>query len=99
MSEQPACLHETFSAKVEIDRITDGERGPVTSFMCHVTVTCDQCRVPFQFIGLPLGLQMRGAAMSVDGQEARLAIAPAGEVPHPLSGVEGFALKAPRLDG
>lgn len=37
---------------------------------------CVDCGVPFSFEGLPLGLNVEGAAMSPDGCEARLAISP-----------------------
>ncbi|HKB35360.1 MAG TPA: hypothetical protein VKD72_02835 [Gemmataceae bacterium] len=41
-----------------------------------MTIRCEQCGTPFRFIGLPAGLGLNGAAVSVDGTEARLAIAP-----------------------
>lgn len=69
------CEHHDFNAQCQITRLED-----TGQFMLEVRVHCTQCKVPFQFAGLPAGLNLRGAAVSVDGQEARLAIAPAGTV-------------------
>ena len=48
--------------------------------MLDVQVKCTDCGLPFRFIGLPAGLDLNGAAVSADAQEARLAIAPKGAV-------------------
>ena len=66
-------------------------------FTAEVRIVCADCGLPFQFLGLPLGLDMEGAAMSADGLEARLAIAPMGTVPQPLDShlLRGFRVKSP----
>lgn len=89
------CMHQDFIANVSVNRITKGEGGPVESYIADVKVECAQCHRPFQFLGLELGLHMRGARMSVDGQEARLAIAPVGDVPQPLDGVLSYGIRTP----
>lgn len=61
-------------------------------FMVDVRLEC-VCGRPFQFLGLPMGLNMDGAAIDVDGTTARLAIAPVGTVPQPLDGALGFRVK------
>lgn len=84
------CLHnKNTSANVRIDYLEDTGR-----YMCEVKLKCVDCGQPFRFMGLPLGLNMNGAAMGVDGLEARLAIMPADRIPHPLQGVTGFGVKA-----
>lgn len=75
------CGHDDFNASVTVNRIAD-----VGRFSADVRISCAQCGVPMRFIGLPAGLDLEGAATSVDGTEARLAIAPRGEV---LSAMEG----------
>jgi hypothetical protein len=70
---------------VRIDYLEDTGR-----YMCEVKLKCVDCGQPFRFMGLPLGLNMNGAAMGLDGLEARLAIMPADRIPHPLQGVTGF---------
>lgn len=84
------CDHKNFEAKSNIIRLEDSGR-----FMMEVSVKCTECDTPFQFLGLPLGLNMEGAAMEVDGLEARLTIAPQGDVPHPLGNkfVKGFNIE------
>ena len=44
--------------------------------IAEVMICCAVCGVPFHFCGLPHGLDMSGAAVSIDGTEARLSIAP-----------------------
>lgn len=78
-----------FNALVRVNRLED-----TGQFMAEIRIECIECRLPFQFLGLPLGLNLAGAAMDVDGQEARLAIAPVGRVLHPLEGLSGFRIKA-----
>ena len=80
------CDHTNFHSNVEINRLEDTKQ-----FVANITIECRDCHLPFQFLGLPLGLNLGGAAMSVDGQEAQLAIAPVGSVPSPFENrVQGF---------
>jgi hypothetical protein len=69
------CKHENFDCHVTVARIED-----IGRFMADVTIRCTQCGTPFRFIGLPSGMDFDGASVSVDACEARLAIAPKGEV-------------------
>ncbi|WP_269581867.1 hypothetical protein [Roseibium sp. Sym1] len=73
------CKHEDFSANVDVYRLKDSGR-----FMADVTIKCAQCGEPFQFLGIEPGLNLNGATVSIDGQEVRLAICPAGAKPSPL---------------
>jgi hypothetical protein len=68
------CEHEDFAAKVVVNRLED-----VNKFRADVTIRCAQCGTPFQFLGLPGGLYLDGATVSVDRLEAWLAIAPCEE--------------------
>ena len=74
-----ACKHMNFSASVNVARLEDTGR-----FMAEVTVKCEDCGEPFQFLGLEPGLDMQGARVSVDGLEANMAIAPNSQVMSPL---------------
>ncbi len=78
------CEHMSFLAKVEVTRLTNGDNGPVTAFNSSVRVTCKDCGQKFRFVGLPMGYQTGGAAMSADGLEARLGLVIATEDNHPL---------------
>lgn len=71
------CKHNTkHSAECVVNYLEDTGR-----FMLNVQLTCGNCSKPFVFIGLPPGLNMRGATVSVDGRVAALAIAPEGTEP------------------
>lgn len=83
------CKHPEFETAVSVARLEDSGR-----FMADVSVRCVACQMPFRFIGLPAGLDLNGAAVSADGTEARLAIAPRGEVLTVLDeGVTGFTIR------
>lgn len=75
------CQHTKFTASVTVNRLEDTGR-----FTADVRISCEECGLPFRFIGLPAGLDLNGASVSVDATEARLAIAPKGQV---ISVVEG----------
>ena len=69
-----SCEHKDFHAHVIVNRLEDTGR-----FAADVTIKCAECKMPFVFLGLPGGLLADGAAVSFDGTEARLAIAPQKE--------------------
>jgi hypothetical protein len=85
------CKHnKAHRANVSVHYLEDTGR-----FCADIRIECE-CGHPFQFLGLPLGLDLNGAAMDVDGQEARLAIAPVGTVPQPLDKhLNGFRVRQP----
>jgi hypothetical protein len=83
------CPHESFDAKVDVYHLTDTGR-----FSADVRIKCRQCGTPFRFIGLPCGLDLNGAAVNPDATEARLAIAPKGEVIPMVDGAPmGFSVR------
>ena len=69
-----ACTHPEFAAEVDVQRIEDKGR-----FFADVRIKCAVCGKPLRFLGLPMGLDCNGAAVSPDGTEARLAIHPVNE--------------------
>lgn len=98
MVDSVHCEHTDFDAFFEIGRLTDGEGGKVTSYIADVRFKCKICHLPFQFMGLELGLNLRGATMSPDGQQARLSIFPVGSVPQPLDALLGYRVALPGKD-
>jgi len=62
------CEHEGFSASIIVNRLLD-----IDKFIVEIQVHCDGCELPLEFIGLPMGLNTSGAAVSMDLREARLA--------------------------
>lgn len=84
------CKHEEFAAAVRVNRIED-----IGRFAADITINCRQCGLPFQFLGLEPGVDLQGARVSIDGLEARIAIAPQGAQPNPL---QRLALKIASFD-
>lgn len=78
------CEHERFQAKVDVNRLTKVEGGPVTGYVAEVTVWCLDCAKKFQFLGLEPGYDTQGARVSLDGLEANLALLPEGVKPNPF---------------
>lgn len=74
------CEHrERHEALVKVIYLEDIQR-----FAAELTITCADCGRPFQFLGLPIGLDVTsGAYICPDGVECRIAIAPVGTVPQP----------------
>lgn len=81
------CPHMAFEAEVKVARLED-----VGRFMAEIRVRCTGCGTPFQFLGLEPGIDLNGARVSIDGQEAHIAIAPKGTVLSPLD-ILGFNLR------
>ena len=75
-----SCTHPSFGSEVEVDRISRVEQGSVSWFLARVRIACTLCHEPFAFLGLPTGLDLNGAAASIDGSRAALAIAPLPDV-------------------
>lgn len=83
------CEHENFVGNIVVNRLTDTGR-----FQADIAIHCKDCGTPFRFLGLPVGLDLNGAAVSPDGTEARLAILPQGAVVNDAyKGPMGFAVK------
>ena len=93
-ASEATCEHHTFGAEVDVNRLPQKEGGPVKRYCADVRIKCVDCGLPFRFIGLPAGLDLNGAATSVNAEEARLAIAPKGQVVSVLEGgVTGFSVR------
>lgn len=90
------CLHPEFSTAANINRLENGA-GVVDRYQADIRIWCERCGVPFRFIGLPAGVDLNGAAVSVDGTEGRFCIAPKGEVLSELEGTPiGFTVRKER---
>lgn len=91
-----SCAHEDFEANVDVQRLTDVEGGPVTSFYVEVKIRCTACQEPFCFRGAPHGLSPLRPTISFDGTELTAPI-------HPMSdptigiGTLGYSVKFTEL--
>lgn len=76
-----SCEHKDFDAWVDVNRLEDSRR-----FCADIRIKCRECGEPFRFLGLPAGLDLNGASVSVDGTEAHLAIGTTETVANILDG-------------
>jgi hypothetical protein len=65
------CRHLNFACEVAVNRLEDSGR-----FHADVRICCEECGLPFQFDGLPVGLDFGKPTVSFDGREARMPISP-----------------------
>lgn len=83
------CLHRS-AHKVEstVTYLEDAGR-----FAVEFRLTCE-CGVPFAFVGLPVGLDLKGGATTgVDRGELRVVALPANEDPPTFVSARGFTIK------
>ncbi len=82
------CKHRNFRAQVNVFRMHGGlnideimkngavEEPEITSYTTDITINCAECGIPFQFLGLPLGVSPEFPTRSFDGLELRQPIKP-----------------------
>lgn len=71
------CEHPEFASRVAIGRLMDVEGGPVTHYTAEIRVACATCKMPFEWVGPPLGiLDPNAPVVSIDRQELRIPIEP-----------------------
>lgn len=82
-----SCKHMNFTANVSVARMEN-----VGKFHADIRISCAECGVPMQFLGLDTGFSFDGARVSLDGQEARIAIAPSDVTLSPIMKMMGEKL-------
>jgi hypothetical protein len=68
---QAHCDHQSFAAYVGVNRLEDKRE-----FVADVRIRCQDCDLPFRFLGTPPGVSLRRPTVSVDGLELRVPIEP-----------------------
>lgn len=73
-----SCLHRNFVADVKVNRLTDGGESPesLSGFTADLEIYCADCYMPFEFIGMPIGVSPTYPTTNVDKVEARIPIRP-----------------------
>ena len=71
-----SCDHQAFGAHVEVSRLSATDDGQVTGYSADIRISCVECGLPFEFIGLPAGLSLACAMTSLAGDELRAPIRP-----------------------
>lgn len=71
------CEHLNFGSRVKIGRL-HSENNPkvITRYTADIEISCTDCGIPFQFIGLPHGASINEPCCSIGAEEARLPIEP-----------------------
>mgnify|MGYP003426932706 CR=1 FL=1 len=69
------CEHKIFAVEAKVGRLTD-ESGNVTNYTCDVTVHCAECYKPFEWIGLPGGVNPSFPTTNYDNTTLRAPIKP-----------------------
>lgn len=87
------CPHEDFEARVEVNRLTGTEGGPVDAYAADIKVSCAQCGEPFRWIGLHAGMRGDRPMVSVDETELHAPLRPASADPDFGLGIPGFAVR------
>ncbi len=72
------CPHENFDATVRVIRLTETPNAEAHDFMAEIQICCLECRHPFEFLGVAAGLSGMLPMSSIDAQELRAPIRPAG---------------------
>lgn len=75
------CEHFNFYVAAKVARLTDGDDGPVVGFMAELKVYCQDCGMPFEFIGLQGGYSNYSPRVSPDNIELRAPIRPQPKAP------------------
>ena len=82
------CEHKNFHANINVIRFEDRPEK-----QADIQIKCCDCQTRFRFLGLPVGMNFRGACVSADGREARLAIVEQDKTLEQIGGVSGFSVR------
>ena len=70
------CKHEEFIFHSKVGRLTETEGGEITSWVLECKIQCSQCKMFFEFIGVPNGSSPSKPMASADFTELRMPIRP-----------------------
>jgi hypothetical protein len=72
----PQCAHTHSEAEVSLGRLTDGEDGPVVAYEAMITVKCQDCGIPYVWIGVPAGISPRQPTVDISGTQLHVPLRP-----------------------
>lgn len=71
------CSHENFVVDAKVGRLTESDNSDkVIGYSCDVKVKCKDCGLPFEWIGLPHGMNPDTPTVSLSNLELRARIKP-----------------------
>ena len=72
-----SCLHGNFVVDAKIGRLTENDNSDkIISYSCDIKVKCKDCGLPFEWIGLPHGVNSDIPTVSLSNLELRTRIKP-----------------------
>lgn len=77
-----SCKHFNFRASVNVCRLTaDTDPEKIVGYTADITVTCDECGLPFEFVGFPEGVSVTNTKpmVSVGRLELRAPLIPSSD--------------------
>jgi hypothetical protein len=77
LGDHGPCDHPDFVARVDVNRLSDTEDGPIVGYSADVTIRCTACDEPFVFIGVPFGVSPTHPTVAIGGKELRCPVRPA----------------------
>lgn len=94
------CDHPNFSAQVDVNRLSQKDGGPITSYVSEIRVECAECGQPFKFICPDVGMMTDRPCISPNGQELRVYVEPSDGSLDPTLRPPAFSIhhrKMPRI--
>lgn len=73
------CKHEQFQSQVNIFRLSEEEGAEINGYVADITISCTECGIEMEFIGLPQGSSPYQPMVSIDCTEARMPIRPSNK--------------------
>lgn len=81
------CKHERFQCSCAVTRLQDTkEPEKITGYTTDIKVHCMDCGIPFEWIGVSMGVSPLEPMVSADGTELRAPIRPSNA---PIEKIEG----------
>lgn len=75
-----SCKHTRFYSHVIVNRVMESDNSDVlVGYAADIVVRCDECGLPFEFMGLPMGYSPRKPMVSLDKTELRAPIKPSND--------------------
>lgn len=68
------CEHFNFKANVKVARLSKEDGGPIRNYFADIAINCQDCGLPFHFIGLQAGLDFDRPTVNINGTELRAPI-------------------------
>ncbi len=74
------CSHVNFESYVSVGRIhEEGKPEVITGYTADIVIRCADCKIPFEFVGVPGGYSPTQPMVNFDATELRAPIKPSSD--------------------